>query len=226
MIYLLEDDNSIRELVVYSLCSMGLPAKGFEKPSLFRAALREQLPELVILDIMLPEEDGISVLRSLRQAPESATVPIIMLTAKSSEFDIISTLDAGADDYIVKPFGVMELIARVKALLRRASSSAPIANETKSLSEGALTVYPDKHIVTVNKQEIALTVKEFELLCLFLKNKGTVLDRDRILRSVWGYEFDGENRTVDVHIRSLRAKLGECGSLIETVRGIGYRVGK
>ena len=226
MIYFLEDDSSIRELVVYSLTSMDLPAQGFELPSELRAAVKREAPKLIILDIMLPEEDGISVLRWLRATAETASIPVIMLTARSSEFDIITALNTGADDYIVKPFGVMELVARVKAVLRRSGSSAPSAeSQSKPLTEGGLSLYPDKHIVIANGEEISLTFKEFELLSLFLRNRGTVLDRDRILRSVWGYEFDGENRTVDVHIRSLRTKLGECGALIETVRGIGYKIG-
>lgn len=225
MIYLLEDDASIRELVVYSLTGMGMEAKGFERPSEFKKAIKEQLPELAILDLMLPEEDGFSVLKRLRSEEATHSLPVIILTAKSSEFDTITALDCGADDYISKPFGVMELIARVKAVLRRSNNS--YAADTPSvLTEGALSVHTDKHMVTVNGEEITLTYKEFELLCMFLKNRGIVLSRDKILRNVWGYEFDGENRTVDVHIRSLRTKLKECGNLIETVRGVGYRIGK
>ena len=227
MIYLLEDDSSIRELVIYALSGMGMQAKGFERPSHLRAAMKEQLPELLILDLMLPEEDGFSVLRGLRAAPDTRSLPVIILTANSSEFDTITALDCGADDYISKPFGVMELIARVKAVLRRSNNTYATTGEgEKALTEGALSVYPDKHTVTVEGEEVLLTYKEFELLCLFLKNKGVVLSRDKILRNVWGYEFDGENRTVDVHIRSLRTKLGSCGALIETVRGVGYKIGK
>ena len=228
MIYLLEDDASIRELVVYSLNSMGMEAKGFERPSLLNEAMKAQLPELLILDLMLPEEDGFSILRRLRTAEATKALPVVILTAKNNEFDTITALDHGADDYISKPFGVMELIARIKAVLRRANNSysASVTESGQTLSEGGVTVYTDGHRVTANGEEITLTFKEFELLCMLLKNKGIVLSRDKILRNVWGYEFDGENRTVDVHIRSLRTKLGECGNIIETVRGVGYKVGR
>lgn len=224
MIYLLEDDPSIRELVVYSLSGMGMEAKGFELPSELFAALRQALPELILLDIMLPEEDGFSVLRKLKAAPETRSIPVIMLTARSTEFDTVTALDSGADDHISKPFGVMELIARVRAVLRRAGTAESDSGGT--LREGGLCVSPDKHTVTVDGESVALTCKEFELLLLLLRNKGVVLTRDRILTSVWGYGFDGENRTVDVHVRSLRSKLRSCGELIETVRGFGYKLGK
>lgn len=229
MIYILEDDASIRELLVYSLTGMGMEAMGFERPSKFWEAMREKQPELAILDIMLPEEDGFSVLRKLRAAEPTSAMPVIILTAKNSEFDTITALDCGADDYITKPFGVMELIARVKAVLRRANNAfltQTQSDNSQILSEGGISVDTDKHIVTADGEEIILTFKEFELLCLFLRNKGIVLTRDKILHNVWGYEFDGENRTVDVHIRSLRTKLKDCGSLIETVRGVGYKIGK
>ena len=228
MIYLLEDDSSIRELVIYSLNSMGMEAKGFERPSLLNEAMKAQLPELLILDLMLPEEDGFSILRRLRAAEATRALPVVILTAKNTEFDTITALDCGADDYISKPFGVMELIARIKAVLRRANNSysTAVQESGQPLTEGIVTVYTDAHRVTVNGEEITLTFKEFELLCMFLKNKGIVLTRDKILRNVWGYEFDGENRTVDVHIRSLRTKLGVGGNIIETVRGVGYKIGK
>lgn len=226
MIYLLEDDPSIRELVVYSLSSMGMEAEGFELPSAFLGAVRLAPPELILLDIMLPEEDGFSVLRKLRAAPVTQNIPVIMLTAKSTEFDTVTALDSGADDYISKPFGVMELVARVKAVLRRANGTRAASAPEAMLCEGGLCVCPDKHTVTVNGESVTLTYKEFELLLLLLRNKGVVLTRDRILSSVWGYAFDGENRTVDVHVRSLRSKLLACGELIETVRGVGYKLGK
>ena len=228
MIYLLEDDSSIRELVIYSLNSMGMEAKGFERPSLLNEAMKAQLPELLILDLMLPEEDGFSILRRLRAAEATRALPVVILTAKNTEFDTITALDCGADDYISKPFGVMELIARIKAVLRRANNSysTAVQESGQPLTEGIVTVYTDAHRVTVNGEEITLTFKEFELLCMFLKNKGIVLTRDKILRNVWGYEFDGENRTVDVHIRSLRTKLGVGGNIIETVRGVGYKIGR
>lgn len=223
MIYLLEDDDGIRELVCYSLTKTGTPACGFRTPSEFFAACERELPELVLLDVMLPEQDGLSVLSKLRSNPATAILPVIMLTAKGSEFDKVNALDAGADDYITKPFGVMELCARVKAVLRRAATPPSESREVYRLD--GLTVSVPGHTVTVGEESVNLTQKEFELLCLLLEGRGTVLSRDRILREVWGYEFDGENRTVDVHIRTLRAKLGEMGGLIETVRGYGYRIG-
>lgn len=222
MIYLLEDDESIRELVCYSLNKMGREARGFELPSQFFSALEAETPELVILDVMLPEEDGISVLKKLRRSDKTAGLPIIMLTAKSSEFDKVIALDAGADDYVTKPFGVMELVARVKALLRRASKTTETID--KVYTAGELTVSTKKHEVTVAGREIQLTYKEFELLCFLFEHRGAVLNRDQILREVWGYEFDGENRTVDVHIRTLRRKLAECADVVETVRGVGYKI--
>lgn len=221
MIYLLEDDGAIRELVAYSLTKMGSVAEGFAKPSELYAAIDRELPELVILDVMLPEEDGFSVLRRLRADRRTADIPIIMLTARDSEFDKVVALDAGADDYVTKPFGVMELVARVKACLRRTSRAT---SGERTYKHGALCVSSSRHEVTVGGVELPLTVKEFELLCLLLEHRGAVLTRDRILSEVWGYEFDGENRTVDVHVRTLRKKLGECGDIIETVRGVGYKI--
>lgn len=220
MIYLLEDDNNIRNFVTYALNNSGLECEGFERPSLFWEALEKQVPQLVLLDIMLPEEDGLSVLDKLRHRPDTRSLPIMMLTAKSTEYDKVIGLDAGADDYVTKPFGTMELIARVKALLRRTQP----ASDEKTYQLGALSVCPAKHSVTVSGSDVTLTLKEFELLVFLFKHQGNVLTRDQILQEVWGYEFDGENRTVDVHIRTLRAKLGEAGGLVETVRGIGYRI--
>ena len=221
MIYLLEDDTNIRNFVVYALNSSGLETEGFELPSRFWAAVEKKKPSMAILDIMLPEEDGLSVLRKLRESSETKDLPIIMLTAKSTEYDKVIGLDGGADDYVAKPFGTMELMARVKALLRRAE---PVS-DGKEYSIGPLLLNPDKHIIRVDGQDVALTLKEFQLLCYLIRNKGNVMTRDRILQEIWGYEFDGENRTVDVHIRTLRSKLGKAGDLIETVRGIGYRIG-
>lgn len=221
MIYLLEDDHNIRNFVVYALNNSGLETKGFEKPSDFWAALREQKPQLVILDIMLPEEDGLSVLAKLRRSVDTKSLPVMMLTARGTEYDKVIGLDSGADDYVSKPFGTMELIARIKALLRRTD---PVTDE-KEYTIGELYLCPARHIIRAAGKDVALTLKEFELLCLLVQNRGKVFTRDAILRDIWGYEFDGENRTVDVHIRTLRAKLGECGSLIETIRGIGYRIG-
>ncbi len=221
MIYLLEDDGSIRNFIVYALNNMNLEARGFERPSEFWEAMREELPRLVLLDIMLPEQDGLEILKLLREKQETARLPIILLTAKGTEYDKVLGLDSGADDYIAKPFGTMELVSRIKALLRRTEGDA--AQESYLL--GGLYLEPARHIVRVNGRDVTLTFKEFELLCILFRNRGVVLTRDQILNEVWGYAFDGENRTVDVHIRTLRAKLGECGDLIETVRGVGYKIG-
>ena len=221
MIYLLEDDTNIRNFVVYALNNSGLETEGFELPSQFWAAMENKKPSMAILDIMLPEEDGLSVLRRLRGNSETKDLPVIMLTAKSTEYDKVIGLDGGADDYVTKPFGTMELVARVKALLRR---TEPVS-DGKEYSIGPLFLNPDKHTIKVDGQDVALTLKEFQLLCYLVRNKGNVMTRDQILQEIWGYEFDGENRTVDVHIRTLRSKLGRAGDLVETVRGIGYRIG-
>ena len=220
MIYLVEDDNSIRELVLYTLNASGLEAEGFERPSAFWGAMERQKPELVILDIMLPEEDGLSILRQLRE--KDRLLPVMMLTAKSTEYDKVVGLDAGADDYLAKPFGMMELMARVKALLRR---SARREERTGQYTLGRLALNTAQHTVKVDGEAVTLTLKEFELLQLLLEHKGMVFSRDQLLNRVWGYAFDGENRTVDVHIRTLRQKLGPCGDYIETVRGVGYKIG-
>ena len=220
MIYLVEDDNSIRELVLYTLNSSGLEAEGFDRPSAFWAALELRSPDLVILDIMLPEEDGLTILKQLRESDEN--LPVMMLTAKSTEYDKVVGLDSGADDYLAKPFGMMELMARVKALLRRSVRQEEQAGQ---YSLGRLTLNIAEHTVKVDGENITLTLKEFELLQLLLEHKGMVFSRDQLLNRVWGYAFDGENRTVDVHIRTLRQKLGPCGDYIETVRGVGYKIG-
>ncbi len=227
MIYILEDDTSIRELTLYALRGSGLEAAGFERPSEFWAALEKEMPQLLLLDIMLPEENGIDILRRLRKSEATVNLPVIILTAKSSEFDKVIGLDSGADDYVVKPFGMLELMSRVKALLRRSSTQAPTSVSAPAdgvFRIGKLYVSQPAHIVRVNEAEVALALKEFELLCLLLNNRGLVLSRDQILRQIWGFDYDGESRTVDVHIRMLRTKLGECGGIIETIRGIGYKI--
>ncbi len=221
MIYLLEDDDSIRKLVLYGLDSQGFQAKGFALPSEFWRAMDAEMPELVLLDIMLPEEDGLSILRKLRARPATKRLPIIMLTAKNSEYDRVIGLDHGADDFVSKPFSMLELIARIRAVLRRAEP----AQASGDFSLGLLFVSPDRHEVKVGGKEVTLTNKEFELLCLLLRNKGIVLTRATLMDRVWGFESERENRTLDVHIRTLRVKLGEAGSYIETVRGIGYKIG-
>ncbi|HCU07438.1 MAG TPA: DNA-binding response regulator [Clostridiales bacterium] len=222
MIYILEDDSAIRELIVYTLQHQGLAGKGFEMPSDFWQAVSEEIPRLIILDIMLPQEDGLDILKKLRKNPATAELPVILLTAKSSEYDKVMGLDMGADDYVAKPFGMMELLSRVRALLRR---SEPEAKPMTEYTIDNLYVCPAKHQVQVDGHEVRLTLKEYELLCFLLENRGIVLSRDQILREIWGYDFDGENRTVDVHIRNLRSKLDTAGELIQTVRGVGYKVG-
>lgn len=224
MIYMLEDDGGIRDFVLYSLNNSGFEAVGFELPSEFFSALSEKIPDLLLLDIMLPEQDGISILKTLRSAKETENLPVILLTAKGTEFDKVLGLDCGADDYISKPFGTMELISRIKALLRRVPKTAKISDS--SINVGNLTIKQDMHEVIADGKKIILTLKEYDLLCLLMKNKGKVFTRDELLSRIWGYDFTGESRTVDVHIRTLRSKLGNCGELIETIRGVGYKIGE
>lgn len=221
MIYLLEDDDSIRKLVVYGLQSQGYEAQGFALPSEFWRAMDAQLPELLLLDIMLPEEDGLSILRKLRAAAPTRKLPVIILTAKNTEYDRVVGLDGGADDFISKPFGMMELVARVRAVLRRTEQKP----ETEDYQVGDLFVSPQRHVVRVAGEEVPLTNKEFELLCLLLEHQGMAMTRDAIMDGVWGQEFSRENRTLDVHVRTLRTKLGAAGHYIETVRGVGYKIG-
>ena len=220
MIFFVEDDPSIRELVIYTLSSSGMEAKGFAAPSDFWSAMQDSAPELILLDIMLPEEDGLSILRKLRSDRRTADIPVMMLTARSSEYDKVIGLDAGADDYLPKPFGMMELIARVRALLRRTQKT----ETPERFCLGELVVLPEQHIAEVNGERITLTYKEFEMLLLLLRNRDLVLTREQFLDKVWGYSFGGESRTVDVHIRTLRQKLGTAGRYIRTIRGIGYKL--
>lgn len=226
MIYLLEDDDSIRKLIVYALLNQGYAAEGFEAPSAFWEAVRKAVPELVLLDIMLPEEDGLSVLQKLRSDPKTASLPVIMLTAKATEYDRVQGLDLGADDYVSKPFGIMELIARIKAVLRRTqrASGTETSAEKDSLQIGDLVIDLMRHEVSYQNEKIILTFKEFQLLQLLAENQGMVMTRDILMDKVWGLENERENRTLDVHIRSLRVKLKKAGSAIETVRGLGYRL--
>ena len=220
MIYVVEDDSSIRELIVYTLTSMNLEALGFEKSSEFWAQMDRQMPTLIMLDVMLPEESGIEILKKIRKKPETERLPVIMVTAKTSEYDRINGLDNGADDYIPKPFSMLEMVARVKALLRRTKD---IEKQNEYFVEN-LYVCPTKHIVRVDDKDVMLTLKEFDMLCLLLQNKGIVLTREQLLNKIWGYEFDGESRTVDVHIRTLRQKLGSAADVIKTIRGVGYKI--
>ena len=219
MIYLLEDDDSIRKLVIYALQSQNFEAKGFDTPTRFWAAMREEKPKLVLLDIMLPEQDGISILQQLRAQQETRHLPVIIITAKNTEYDRVEGLDAGADDYISKPFGMMEMVSRVCAVLRRTDTGGNV----KVLESGSLRVCPERHEVSVDGREVVLTYKEFQLICFLMENRGLVLTRDALMSKIWGLAAERENRTLDVHIRTLRAKLGSAGNAIETVRGVGYR---
>lgn len=221
-IYYVEDDTSIRELVLYALKTAEFQVMGFENAASFYKRMKEQQPDLILLDIMLPDEDGVSILKKLKSRPDTENIPVIMMTAKSSEYDKVLGLDSGADDYITKPFGVMELISRVKAVIRRSDRSKGSAGEV--LKIGELVMDEQKHEVYARGQEVSLTFKEFELLSYLMKNRGLVLSRDKILNTIWNYEYEGESRTVDVHIGSLRQKLGTCGDFIKTIRGIGYKI--
>ena len=220
MIWCVEDDASIRDIEIYTLRSTGFEARGLEDGAAFRAALSKERPELVILDVMLPGEDGVELLRFMRGSPETRDIPVIMATAKGQEYDKIQSLDLGADDYLVKPFGMMEMVSRVKAVLRRYRPS----EDQRLLKAGELQVNPEEHTVTVKGERVALTYKEFELLRLLLSHPGTVFTRERLMNDVWGTDYCGESRTVDMHIRTLRVKLGPCGAMIETVRPVGYRL--
>lgn len=220
MIFLVEDDNSIRELVIYTLQSTGISAKGFSCAKDFWDAMKNTTPSLVLLDIMLPDEDGLSILKKLRATSAGGKVPVIMLTAKGTEYDKVIGLDNGADDYIPKPFGMMELVSRVKAVLRRTEPE----RKQNLYQIGPISVDVGKHTVLVDESQVTLTFKEFELLCYLIENEGIVLTRDQLLSKIWGYDFDGETRTVDVHIRTLRQKLGLGGDFIETIRGVGYKM--
>ena len=224
MIFCVEDDSNIRELVVYTLESTGFQARGFEDGSSFLEALALETPELVLLDIMLPGEDGMELLSKLKASKKTREIPVIMVTAKGAEYDKVKGLDAGADDYVTKPFGMMELISRIKAVLRR-SANGSISGE-EAFEIGEIRLDPKNHEVTVHGEVVNLTLKEYELLKRLMKNSNIVLTRDQLLEDIWGYDFDGETRTVDVHVRTLRQKLGDAGEQIETVRGVGYRMSR
>ena len=219
MIYCVEDDSAIRDLVVYTLKASGYEALGFENDAGFWAAMKEQRPEMILLDVMLPGEDGLTILQKLRSSPVTADIPVIMATAKDSEYDKVIGLDSGADDYLAKPFGMMEMVSRIKAVLRRAGRHQDLL-----LSCGMISLDENKHTVTVGGKPVLLTLKEYDLLKLFMENPGRVFTRDNILQSVWGIDFSGETRTVDVHIGTLRTKLEKAGTYIQTVRGVGYKM--
>ena len=220
MIYCVEDDASIRELMLYALRASGFEAEGFPDSTGLFAAMERQLPRLILLDIMLPGMDGIGILKHLRQSPATAHIPVIMASAKGTEYDKVMGLDLGADDYLAKPFGMMEMVSRIRAVLRR--SAAPQQESTLRL--GSLTMDSMSHTVRIDGKRLELTLKEFELLKLFLEHPGRVFTRDQLLERVWSTDYVGETRTVDVHIGTLRTKLGSCGEYIRTVRGVGYRL--
>ena len=220
MIFCVEDDSNIRELVVYTLESTGFQARGFEDGSSFLEALALETPELVLLDIMLPGEDGMELLRKLKASKKTREIPVIMVTAKGAEYDKVKGLDAGADDYVTKPFGMMELISRIKAVLRRSAKGSVSGEDTFEIGE--IRLDPKKHEVTVHGEVVNLTLKEYELLKYLIMNEGIVLTRDRLMEEIWGMDFTGESRTLDMHIKTLRQKLGPSGKLIQTVRNVGY----
>ena len=223
MIYCVEDDQNICELEVYTLQSVGLDAKGCSTGKELFEELENKLPQLILLDIMLPDEDGLNILRRLRSDERYAHIPVIMATAKGTEFDKVKGLDCGADDYIAKPFGMLEMVARIKAVLRRCEGRG-VQQAVQIIKRDNLEVNLEEHKVLVDGEEVVLTLKEFELLKKFLLHPGIVFSRDKLLNDIWGYEFTGETRTVDVHIRTLRQKLGSAGDLVETIRGVGYRM--
>lgn len=218
LIYCVEDDESIREIELYTLRSTGFEAEGYPDAGSFYQALDKQLPSLVLLDVMLPDEDGVSILKRLRGNSETARIPIIMASAKGSEFDKIQSLDLGADDYLAKPFGMMEMVSRVKAVLRRSSERLD-----DTIKGSGIEIHPAQHEVYVNGVLTSFTLKEYELLKLLMSHPGIVFTREQLLNQIWSMDYDGETRTVDVHVRTLRQKLGDNGSCIDTVCGVGYR---
>ena len=220
MIYILEDDDSIRKLIDYSLKSQNFEVASFGRPCEFWDALQNQKPELLLLDIMLPQEDGLSILKKIRSKPQTSTIPVIMLTARDTEYDVVTGLDAGADDYVTKPFGMMALVSRIKAVLRRYEKSD---KNSSVLEAGGIKIDEKEHTVFTGSSQIFLTVKEFDLLLLLMKNRGSVLTREKLLESIWEVSTDVESRTIDVHIRTLRAKLKNYETNIETIRGVGYK---
>lgn len=220
MIWCVDDDNTIRDIEVYTLTQTGFDAKGFADGISMLEALKTEKPELIVLDIMLPGRDGVDVLKEIRSNPETRKIPVIMATAKGTEMDKIQGLDTGADDYLVKPFGVMEMVSRIKAILRRCEPD----KKDEILSVAEIKLSDKEHLVTVNGEKVVLTFKEFEILKLFMSNPGIVFSRDKLLSEVWGMDYLGESRTVDMHIKTLRQKLGDAGTIIETVIGVGYKM--
>lgn len=219
MIFCVEDDESIRDIEVYALTSTGFEARGLGDGAALFEALKSGVPELVLLDVMLPGEDGVAILKRLKGSPATGSIPVIMATARGAEYDKVASLDLGADDYLVKPFGMMEMVSRVRAVLRRAGPQ-----KVPELRVGGLVMDLREHTVTAQGERVELTLKEFDVLRAFMSHPGLVYTRDQLLTDIWDMDYDGETRTVDVHIRTLRRKLGPCGDLIETVRGVGYRM--
>ncbi len=224
VVYYVEDDKNIRELTVYALGQGGIEARGCPPPPLSRRAGAAPTPDAVLLDIMLPDADGLEILARIRRTPGLSGVPVMMLTAKDTELDTVRALDSGADDYLSKPFGMMEVVSRTRALLRRAGREQPSAEKPVALVSGDVTLWPDRREVTVGGNEVQLTMREFDLLEFLMRSPGVVFSRETLLQRVWGWDFDGGSRTVDVHVQQIRAKLGKTSDLIETVRGVGYRV--
>ncbi len=224
MIWCVDDDSTIRDIEVYTLQSTGFEAEGFADGQSMLAEFSSRRPDLIILDIMLPGEDGVEVLKKIRKSPATKNIPVIMATAKGTEMDKIKSLDTGADDYLVKPFGMMEMVSRVKAVLRRCTQGLQSVEKEDVITLEGIVLNVSQHIVTVQGERIALTLKEFEILRLFMQSPGKVFSRDALLSKVWGIDYMGETRTVDMHIKTLRQKLGEKGSIIRTVIGVGYRL--
>ena len=224
MIYYVEDDKNIRELTVYALTQAGLEARGFSDDATFRRACAERTPEAVLLDIMLPGTDGLEILRRMRETPGLERVPVMMLTAKDTELDTVTALDGGADDYLAKPFGMMEMVSRVRALLRRSTAGGGARTVERPLVCGPLVMSPAKREATMAGEPLSLTMREYDLLSFLAADPGVVYSRETLLQRVWGWDFDGGSRTVDVHVQTIRQKLGSHADLIETVRGVGYRL--
>lgn len=224
-IYCVEDDETIQEMLIYALQTSDFEAEGFESAKNFYQKIEENIPDLILLDIMLPDEDGFSILKKLKENPRTKKIPVILLTAKSSEYDKVMGLDIGADDYVTKPFGVLELLSRIKAVLRRSSKEEQRSQDFgETMIVGNITLDNKKRTVLIDNIPIFLTYKEFELLKFMMKNKGIVLTREQLLNRIWGYDYEGESRTVDVHMASLRQKLGNSNILLKTVRGVGYQM--